>query len=282
LNIQTHSHWRTGSLAVHFHYARSKLHESFSKFNHDTEDATTLSIWRAPEPPSTRPVVLSPAYVKAVLSFLSSAHATLDAFLTINDESLRTGPVVTYIRALYMMKRLLKLNTILQMKEHELSKIIDNEDLRLAFYFEQIRKKLAHVSGDTKCKISTKILGVLNKLGDHWRHKECPVLEAGEKTVDAPLQDLRPTSTDLNKDLDTAFVLNVGNRQSGSTTQIVEGNPSATNDSDSIASQNGNHAPLLDDIDPWLGENFGTFGFDQSFSVFDREDFIMDWGFPGS
>ena len=158
---------------VHFQYCKAKLFEIPMHLNHDFEGIVPpfLSMPQRLPRMKQRTDLLSSAYVRAVGTFVTACHATMDAFLVIAPDVLQRCPTVTYMRALYAIKALLALHDALELPMHDLLGSLESRSFRIEEYIPLMETHLLAAASHQNCKIPSKILQIWDQITQR-NHRE--------------------------------------------------------------------------------------------------------------
>ncbi|KAL8828575.1 MAG: hypothetical protein Q9191_002512 [Dirinaria sp. TL-2023a] len=157
-----------GSLYVHLHYCKARLFENILFTDHNFEELTPPYVSK-PDQTITRGGVSNPVYAKAVIDLILACHAILDGMILMEDDTLRGCPTFTYAKALYALRILSLIQATVSYPRHALSQFIDERNLRIENYFDQIRSKLRVTAGEMMCRVPSIISGVVENMVDQIR-----------------------------------------------------------------------------------------------------------------
>lgn len=106
--------------------------------------------------------------MNAVMACIESMHSLLDVFLSLDLHSLRTVPIVIFVRMSYSIVVLIKLH--ISTYSREVGKVLDRSVLNVNHYLEACMEKLKAAAGVKKHRIPNKWLSILRDIGG-WYHK---------------------------------------------------------------------------------------------------------------
>lgn len=152
------------TLEITYHVNQVYLHEIALHADHDAED------FRPPFSITSRPsskTRITPAYVNATLTCVSSSQSLLEFFLSMDPETVRALPTMAHARVVYCVVILMKLTISSSLPSNELSQILDPQDLRVDFYLTNIVvqfKAVTNLENDKKHILAGQFLNILTKL----------------------------------------------------------------------------------------------------------------------
>lgn len=112
------------------------------------------------------------AYVKEITIVISSAHSMLDIFLACDCEVLRSLPIYNFVRLGYATIVLTKLHISSKTPTSLIGSVLDPQNIRLAFYIQQLIEKLGVAVGPMECRAPFTFLGLLMRLRIWYKTQE--------------------------------------------------------------------------------------------------------------
>ena len=153
------------SLKVELLYDKAKLHELVILAFQDIEEFVPPYL---PPPSSTSAIpnksTVNPPYIRAVLSLVESCQQLVSVVAGATSGELRSCPTITFVRCLYTIKILTLLARALLDPESPVSKVIDNDTLRLNHYSCILIRSLEAAAGEQRCKVPGMIAKVVQRI----------------------------------------------------------------------------------------------------------------------
>lgn len=165
----------TPSLAMHFYQNKIFLQEfaiMVKELDLDNTGAGGALNRRAagvlPNMESARTNPISPASSNAILVIIESAHASLNAMISMSELVLRSIPVINYVRMAYALVMLIKMSATAVAPGSELGKILAIDSLKVDYYIKEVVARLKAIAD---YRVAAKFLQVVVKVGMwHYRH----------------------------------------------------------------------------------------------------------------
>ncbi|KJK78624.1 hypothetical protein H634G_05999 [Metarhizium anisopliae BRIP 53293] len=104
---------------------------------------------------------LSAAHINALSACLSAIDTIFQTFLAMDVFSIRCLPVFTFVRVAYAVVILMKMYFSASSPSSELGKVINKDNMRVAYYLEALLEKFSATAADDKCRPASKFLLVL-------------------------------------------------------------------------------------------------------------------------
>jgi hypothetical protein len=196
---------------------------------------------------------LSAAKVDAIISCVHSAQDLLDAFLSLDIDSLRGLPMVIYVRMSYSLTVLVKISISASTDRSELGQILDRQSLKLDSYLEQLIPKLAMAEGQSKFRAPGKWLRIVDKI-NKWYRRHSTLLDPA--SIEEHTEPPRHQSPNLPLLPKTIFLARSRNEVLSNTDRTKRG--SSVNFVSPIRPRE--QAPLLYTIDSSEAHSFFTRG----------------------
>ncbi|RDW89700.1 hypothetical protein BP6252_01732 [Coleophoma cylindrospora] len=111
-------------------------------------------------------------YIDSLAACITSAQNTLDLFLSTDIETLRCFPVFTYVRMLYSMVVLVKLQTSANATTSPIGGAIDSPSLRIDEYFERLINHLMLAVGPVEFRSAYTFCGGIMRLRKWHKDQE--------------------------------------------------------------------------------------------------------------
>ncbi|KAK4497696.1 hypothetical protein PRZ48_010349 [Zasmidium cellare] len=172
-----------GALEIHYHYVRSMILCVCLYVDHDLADfrppfrVRALNAQAAPSAPMT------PFLARTTIALVQTVHSAIDAFASFSSVELLAAPMIYYIRTLHPLSILLMLDIACRRPGNEMSKIIDEDTLRVGEYFSALNRMLSPYESDNQ-RTPSKFLAIVKRMEAWWQSQS-------ELSNDCP-RDLRP------------------------------------------------------------------------------------------
>ena len=134
------------------------LHQYFKP--EDFRPPYSFEVLRAPESRSGNAI----PHLDSVLQCVMSARSLIETFLHMNVRSLRTSPIVNYIRFSYAFFVLEMIASSFGTSSHNHSVFLNRESLQLEHYSSLVIKHLNAVVGPARCKVPALFLNLVLRL----------------------------------------------------------------------------------------------------------------------
>lgn len=146
------------------------LHEIVMYSEHQTSDfVAPYSLEHVgPSKGSLSTGVTSPQYDVCLSNLISSAHALLCVFLSLDVETVRILPITNYFRVVYAALILTKLKMSALDPRSDLGKTFPEKDLNTDYYRTAVMEKLEGARGPYSHPLPSLFLDLLTTLGRNW------------------------------------------------------------------------------------------------------------------
>lgn len=156
---------------LNFYVNNIFVHEIALHPEHDPEDFRP-PFYVATNPSSRTPVNMTPAYVNAIMSCLSSAQSVLRIFFTMEVQVARACPSLLFVRILYSSVLLIKLDMSARGTSSKIGRVLDPESLQVQSYLDNALKHMTKIVGsDGRNLLPSKFFMILRKL-NMWYRKQ--------------------------------------------------------------------------------------------------------------
>jgi hypothetical protein len=127
------------------------------------------------------------ACIDPITECINSAHCLMDAFLSMDIDSLQAVPVSTYVRVSYALFVLAKLHVSANSPTSKLREYIDRESLKVGLYLDAAVACLGKVVKQKACKVPSMFLRLLIKFQTWYTYREAQ-LQTAKETNRIPVQ----------------------------------------------------------------------------------------------
>lgn len=104
---------------------------------------------------------LSAAHINALSACLTAIDDIFQTFLSMDVFSIRCLPVFTFVRVAYAVVILMKMYFSASSPASELGRVINRDNMRVAYYLEALLEKFGATAAEDKCRPASKFLLVL-------------------------------------------------------------------------------------------------------------------------
>ena len=109
-------------------------------------------------------ISLSPAYIEAIMTCVSSTHILLNIFLDMHPNTIRALPIFQLVRMIYGVVILIKLSLSASTPASEIGKVLDYESVQVTQYMDKLLVHLMRALGPKKHRGASKFLAILMTL----------------------------------------------------------------------------------------------------------------------
>ena len=155
--------WISGSLELFYHYLGIQAHELVLHQYFKPEDFRppySFEVLRAPKSRNDNAV----PHLDSILQCAMSARSLIETFLHMDPRSLRTSPIVNYIRFSYAFFVLEMIASSFGTSCHNHSVFLNRQSLQLEHYSSLVIKHLTAVVGPARCKVPALFLNLVLRL----------------------------------------------------------------------------------------------------------------------
>jgi hypothetical protein len=159
--------------------------------------------------------IMSPRYIRALLSFVEGCQSILDVFLNASPETIRLLPVLTMFRAPYAFKALAMLRKRMENSEDAINLLLDEQSLAWDVYSGNVALAMEAASADRTYAIPTLALRIResmlkSKTREDMTANRAPILSrpSAERSVQQNTADMGPlfdTTYDMVDSLSMPF-----------------------------------------------------------------------------
>ena len=135
-------------------------------------------------------------HLDIILQCVTSSHTLIETFLHIDVDSLRTMPILNYIRFLYALFVLEMIATFSEVASNGPCDFLSRESLQLEHYSGLVIMHLKRVVGPAHCKIPSIFLGLMLRLQEWHRRNAMRPIEWLAAEARQPLISTEPTTTE--------------------------------------------------------------------------------------
>ena len=104
---------------------------------------------------------LSASHINALSACLTAIDSIFETFLGMDISAIRCLPVFTFVRVAYAVVILMKMYFSAASSASELGKVINKDNMRVAYYLDALLEKFNSTAADEKCRPASKFLLVL-------------------------------------------------------------------------------------------------------------------------
>ncbi|KAF2628415.1 hypothetical protein BU25DRAFT_339108 [Macroventuria anomochaeta] len=108
--------------------------------------------------------------INATTKCIIEAHAILECFIGISNDTLQKAPNLLFVRAIYALVVLMKADYAVG-TDPEMGEILDSQSLKVDFYLQTVLKKSTEAIGPQKCRMPTHWTFVLEVKLISWREE---------------------------------------------------------------------------------------------------------------
>ena len=172
-----------GFLDINFHVTNVYMHEISLHPDHEPEDFRP-PFYVTSQLISKIPTSMNPVYVDAIMECVSSAQAVLSTFVGLSISTIRALPAQIFVRTIYCIVILIKLDISSRAPASELGKVLDSDTLGLPAHFQKVLSHQMDVVGsDGRHILAVKFLLILKRLIG-WYQKYRSQLPSGGRGQD--------------------------------------------------------------------------------------------------
>ncbi len=140
-------------------------------------------------------VSLSPAYIEAIMTCVSSTHIFLNIFLEMDVKTVRATPIFQWVRIIYGAVVLIKLSLSASTPTSEIGKVLDHDSLQVTQYMDRLLVHVMRVLGPEKNRVAATFLTMLMKLKQWYtQHTSKISLQNDDKEVIQPCTYLKSSA----------------------------------------------------------------------------------------
>jgi hypothetical protein len=108
--------------------------------------------------------------INATTKCISEAHAILECFVEIPNDTLQKAPNLLFVRAIYALVVLMKADYAVG-TDPEMSEILDSQSLKVDHYLQTVLQKTTEAIGPQKCRMPSHWTFVLKEKLVSWREE---------------------------------------------------------------------------------------------------------------
>lgn len=132
---------------------------------------------------------LSTAHINALSASLTAIDGIINAFLDMEVYTLRTMPVMNFVRVSYAMVVLLKMYFSASAPRSDLATVIEKDNLKVDHYLDSLIEKFCLAAADGKSRPASKFLVVLAMLRSWFMKQKNPEKDKKDDDEDCPFAD---------------------------------------------------------------------------------------------